>query len=231
MSTATKTEPGRERARAFPWEFNTFEDPALRALFATVGNYAASLPDAGWLTLCGNSDAGKSHLARKLVAFWRAHCIGGPSRSNQYPFFARWITVMRSVNTGSLELIDHAARCGFLVIDDFGSESAGTSHRAEASRESILEVLDRREGKPTVLTANLSIRELESLDKRIASRLNRNGIIFESTATPYADRPDKPAPKSPPAEDYIEADDKTREQALQAFREKREEIARILSNA
>lgn len=186
---------GNDRARSFPWGFHTHGDEALKALLARVGRYAAALPDAGWLTLCGVSGCGKSHLARKLMAFWRRHHVWGASRRIRYPYFARWVTVMRRLREGDRGLVDHISGVSFLVIDDFGAEAKGTSHRAEASREAFLEVLDRRAGKPTVITVNLEFRQLIEIDQRISSRLTRNGGVVETGAGDYGKRPDRRAPE------------------------------------
>jgi len=61
-------------------------------------------------------------------------------------------------------------------IDDFGTRTV-----SEAAFDIVFELIDRRVGKPTIITSNLSLIEIgEMYDDRIADRL-RAGTVIELT--------------------------------------------------
>jgi hypothetical protein len=68
-----------------------------------------------------------------------------------------------------------------LIIEEFLCDNLQSAN----ARDVILldhahQLLDSRIGKPTLLDTNKTIQELEALDIRIASRLNRGGSKFVS---------------------------------------------------
>lgn len=174
--------------------YNTHGDAKLCNLRDAVNVYARSLPAAGILLICGQSDIGKSLLARCVFDFWRrVHIM--PARIAAYPYFARWIKALQQPDQ-ERSLLCNAP---FLVIDDLGAESKGTGHRAEEARALFQEVLDARTRKPTLITSNLSAAEIAEIDPRLISRIQRLGRVIESTAAPYRSRQDaKPYRPKPP---------------------------------
>ena len=74
------------------------------------------------------------------------------------------------------------ARESLLVIDDIGAE-----HGSEYGSQKLLEVLDKRLGKWTFITSNLTMERFAEIDRRIASRLVRdNNQVLECVTTDYA---------------------------------------------
>jgi DNA replication protein DnaC len=64
-------------------------------------------------------------------------------------------------------------RCGLLCIDDLGVRPP-----SEAQRDILLEILNRRKGKATIITGNLEPHKLaEVYDGRIQSRCNEGRMI------------------------------------------------------
>lgn len=62
------------------------------------------------------------------------------------------------------------SKCSLCVIDDIGARQP-----TDAQFETLLTAIDKREGKPLVVTSNLTVPQLgEVYDARIASRLNAN---------------------------------------------------------
>jgi DNA replication protein DnaC len=67
------------------------------------------------------------------------------------------------------EVIDRYSKCELLILDDLGSEKV-----SDFTIQSLYLVIDRRnrELKPTIVTTNLSLEEIETqIDARMASRL------------------------------------------------------------
>ena len=110
-----------------------------------------------WLSLLGTSGAGKTMLARIIKQQIRGE-------------FRKWATVIKWTREGDHRMFEDLAasrRC--VVIDDIGSEY-GTDY----SRAKLYEFLGNREGKWTIITANLSLAQIgANLDTRIASRMLR----------------------------------------------------------
>jgi DNA replication protein DnaC len=69
-----------------------------------------------------------------------------------------------------------------LVIDDIGAE-----HGSEYGTQKLLELLDRRAGKWTFITSNLTMERFAELDNRIASRLIRgHNRVLQIVTQDYA---------------------------------------------
>jgi DNA replication protein DnaC len=73
------------------------------------------------------------------------------------------------------EIIDKYAGCELLILDDLGAEKS-----SDFAIQSLYLLIDRRNRnlKPTIITTNLSLKEIEEkLDARIASRLSDMKVI------------------------------------------------------
>lgn len=184
------------------WQFNTHGDPALEAILAEVEGYAANLPNAGWLTIIGGSGCGKTHLSRRLVKLWNAkHAWQGIGTRVKHGQLINWATAISKMRQGQWDIIDHAAELGFLALDDMGAEYSNGSSRAK-----LYELLNRRAGKPTLISSNIEWEEIEAGDARITSRMLRHGTVFQSEAEDYATRPGAQI-ASPTRTEQAEADD------------------------
>lgn len=122
-----------------------------------------------WLTLCGQSGCGKTHLAKaacKTVKAW--------GRMAQCWNMARVTQMLRE---GEYDLAQHLIDLPFLVLDDLGAEQTSEFIRAQ-----IYRILDGRLEKWTIITSNSSVREIgDKLDIRIASRLHRGrNVVVEA---------------------------------------------------
>lgn len=162
-----------------PWSFQT-NHPDQKAALAAVQRFCGDLETqsaARWLTLTGDSGCGKTHLARKAAEYFQK-CIMGFVTVNEGKVYRAdyrlrtWSKCMAKIYEGEFGSLDELADEYFVVIDDVGAEH--DPRKFGVSK--LLELLDRRKGKWTILTSNLHLDELgEKLDVRIASRLIRDG--------------------------------------------------------
>lgn len=126
-----------------------------------------------WLTLCGQSGCGKTHLARqvrRLVGDWgiRAQFWSVP-------------TIARMLRGGNYDLIDQLQRMPILILDDLGTEQ-----QSGFLTSSLYEILNSRLEKWTMITSNLSPGEIgDKIDIRITSRLYRGGNIVVTATTAH----------------------------------------------
>lgn len=123
-----------------------------------------------WLTLCGQSGCGKTHLARAII-----NVLKNAGKEAQLWSMTRIASMLRN---GEYGLADHLAQLRILCIDDLGAEQM-----TEFVRAQLYQVLNARLGKWTLLTSNMSVGEIgDSIDIRIASRIHRErNVVVEAT--------------------------------------------------
>jgi len=117
-----------------------------------------------WLSLLGNSGAGKTMLTRIMRRFVR-------EETTKKAMFIRWMTACDYMRKGDYGVIDAMANCEILFCDDIGA-----AYETDLSKKKILEVAERRSGKATVFTSNLLLEGIgNEIDVRVASRMLRDG--------------------------------------------------------
>ncbi len=145
---------------------------------------------AHWLTLSGQSGAGKTHLARQIHRYWQKRAgwatiqgRAGAVCSLRESTFLSWRRFMERQRGGAFDELQDVRAMQFLVIDDIGAEHDPNGF----ARARLDELIDGRLGKWTVITTNLSLDEIhDKLDGRIASRMKRGGSrVIETTATDF----------------------------------------------
>lgn len=128
-----------------------------------------------WLTLAGACGVGKTMLGRAII-----RCVGGWSQS------WRWTDIVNTyLRNGDYGIMDHLADLDLLLIDDIGAE-----HASAMSNKAIVELMERRIRKWTVITTNLTISAIgDQIDMRAASRIKRgnNVVVNMFRCKDYAD--------------------------------------------
>lgn len=118
-----------------------------------------------WLTFCGRSGCGKTHLAKAIVEVARRE-LGFDKSNAQVWTASRYAEKLRN---GDYGVQDWLKSLPLLVLDDLGAEQMSEMFRAK-----LYDLLNARENKWTVITTNLSMTDIaSSIDPRISSRLNR----------------------------------------------------------
>ena len=146
--------------------FDTCDDSALEDALVATAAFCNAVKHHDhraryWLTLIGPCGIGKTHLARAVCKLTYAR--GVDCR------FIRWSTALNYMRDGHHNYVHELAKFHMLVIDDIGAE-----HGSEYGTQKLLELLDRRAGKWTFITSNLTMERFAELDNRIASRLIRS---------------------------------------------------------
>lgn len=135
-----------------------------------------------WLSLLGTSGNGKTHLAKRA---WRFACKRfGWDKTGYLPEFIYWPDFVDRLRSGdAYEHFNDLKNWPVLALDDIGAERDSTGFASEK----LNTLLGCRAGQWTILTSNLGLDQLETVDRRISSRIVRdNNIWVESTAEDYA---------------------------------------------
>ena len=160
--------------------FETFGEPALEdTLVATPAFINALLHHDHraryGLTLVGPCGIGKTHLAR-AVAKTHQNLVNKPGR------FIRWVDALNYMRDGHHNYAAELGQEHLLVIDDIGAE-----HGSEYGTGKLMELLNRRLGRWTFITSNLTMKRFSEMDDRIASRLIRDhNRVFQIETKDYA---------------------------------------------
>jgi DNA replication protein DnaC len=159
------------------FEFQTFGDPVLVKMLNEATEYAASYKNGGggWLSFVGSSGTGKTYLATQLCRH-----LGGTVK--------RWPKFMAKMRTGTYEVYDSvqylANLDGVLMLDEIGVGNDAKTFGLDL----LMQLLESRRTRPTLLTSNLTIGGLTQLDARITSRLFRHGKVLVCDTKDFAVR-------------------------------------------
>lgn len=193
-------------------DFQTLNDPVLDRMREAAARFCIGMYEDRppyWLSLIGRSGTGKTMLAQRILRFFRAvldgtrrHDKGAAVVAYKGCKLVSWGTCMGWMLEGDFGFVRDLQDHWLLVIDDIGAEH-GKNRELSASK--LYELLCARQGKWTVITANLSTEQIGALlDARIASRLLRDGSrVIEADTTDYNMRPrvHKPVNGSVPKHD------------------------------
>ena len=141
--------------------------------------------------MAGNAGAGKSHLAMCVL-----NEVNEQSEELKRCLFISIDELMRNIKDSfnnkyssfteryAIELINTA---DLVVLDDLGAEIGlvnGGSQSSDFVARTLTAILSGRQSKPTIITTNLTKKEIEQkYDSRISSRVNKGGnyIVFSKT--------------------------------------------------
>lgn len=158
--------------------FQTFGNAGLVGMAKAAQDFAISLTTPlttpRWLSMLGTSGAGKTMLAKMIVADARAFCETHPylegAQRIRHVKFVNWPKAAEQLRGGDYGALEGAASAWLTVIDDIGAE-----HDARSSfiPSKLYDLLNDRLGRWTVITSNRGLADLATMDARIASRMRR----------------------------------------------------------
>lgn len=175
--------------------FETYGEPRLERMLRESARFASAMSSADhpayWLSLLGPSGTGKSMLAKGLSKLFSRHLDDLPDeilnsrkidRRLRAGGFLSWPKCIDCMLAGDFGFMRQACEDWFLVLDDVGAEH---ERLRDLSAAKLFAILNARQYRFTVLTANLGIEEIaEKLDTRISSRLLRHGgTVIDTTGT------------------------------------------------
>lgn len=173
-------------------QFRTLGDPELEKALQQAVKFCTAMASkdqpARWITFLGPSGTGKTMLAKFITRFYDKHLSGLPDERNaqgeawtRRGGFKSWINVVNDMIQGDYSGIRDLKQDWFLALDDIGTEYG---KNRELATSKLFEILNAREGLFTVITANITLADIDSkLDARIASRLLRNGSSVVNVIT------------------------------------------------
>lgn len=137
---------------------------------ATFIEQAQTKRQPHWLSFCGPSGTGKTHLASAVFSSLKTAFADHESLICGALKFT-WPRLLPRLREGAYFLLDDIRDANLVFLDDFGTERP-----TEFALEKLYEIIESRSRKWTILTSNLSAQQIaERMDTRIASRLIRDG--------------------------------------------------------
>lgn len=187
------------------WKFDTLGDRQLEKMLSAAKRFGSAMQldeTPHWLCLLGPSGAGKTHLSKRILDYWRKKAgwwtlrgRAGDVPQLKESRFISWRSFIDRQKAGEFSEIESLIRLPFAVVDDIGAE-----HDPNGFAKSRLDrVADERLGKWTVFTSNLLLNQIaKEIDPRISSRMIRGGnVVVEVAVTDYNVRKRRsPSPSS-----------------------------------
>ena len=189
LEPTTKEEVQPEYLQKFAdWiGINTFGDPELIKVLKACVEWTTAFKhklSPRWLSIIGESGTGKTHCADRLWRWASPQCDWSNSHYSERSYF--WPDFVQSLRAGNaFDIRTDMGKWPLLFLDDIGAERDPSGFAAEE----LNTLLGRRVGKWTILTSNLTIDRLRSIDERITSRMIRGrNICVGVKAQDYATR-------------------------------------------
>lgn len=164
--------------------FDSFEvtAPWQRKMKDLAAEYAAG--DGGWLVLCGQSGCGKTHLCAAVCA-----ALMDRGRDVVYAIWRDEAAAIKADLEGREKRLDRLRRACALYLDDLFKGGKGHDGAVRVSQADVgiaFDVLNYRavNGLPTVISTELSPRELLDIDEAVAGRILEQGGRFVFTVQP-----------------------------------------------
>lgn len=168
------------RVEAFKWRYEVY-DPDLAPVLPAVKRFISDALNHGekrWLSLLGPSGVGKTFVLKQgFAVIERAVSFGKWQFTVPSGFRgARIAHIKPAVDLDDYKAAKHYGGYDFLYIEDIGSGADAGAGSGKVVKSRLMELLDLRTGKWTMMDANLYRADIErDLDGRIASRLKRDG--------------------------------------------------------
>jgi DNA replication protein DnaC len=170
--------------------FKTCDDPVLVAMKAATMGWTLKAIEGWkpkhWLSLTGDSGTGKTYLCRMALdviktdtALMRHSWLSCPV------IYSYWPTLLNRLRDGEYYRLTDMISANVVLLDELTIDHDPSGFAADK----LCHILSGRVGKWTLITSNLTIERIEELDRRIASRMVRDGSkILNCNTQDYAMR-------------------------------------------
>lgn len=148
-------------------------------------NNAEEYPAIQNVWLYGPTGSGKTHLGMALL-----HLLNDGNKTCMFVSVSKMLREIRSSYNKSSsvseeDIINRCVNADYLLLDDLGSESIGSGWgdgAREYTQRVLIDILDGRQSKPTIVTTNLDYVGMHDLyDARIVSRLASRYVLIDFT--------------------------------------------------
>lgn len=170
--------------------YETFDEmPLLKlktAALELLNEMTNPLMPRRWLSITGVSGLGKTYIAKMVLKLYRQKIQGFRNHlamNNLTPESARlprfdahfcsWGEVVEELRNKNYRIIPDLRDVAFLVVDDIGTEDKSSFIEGK-----LYELLSGRLGKWTIITSNKDSRDIAAQERRIASRMVRDGNVL-----------------------------------------------------
>lgn len=164
---------------------NTFNDPELELMVESVREFVLAIKNQEhprWLSLIGNRGTGKTHCAKRVLKYAAAMPdFNNPSYA-YFPTLVYWPKLadeLRTKDSNGTVKFNDMMRWKYLALDDVFVERDTTGFIADK----ITTLLGCRVGKWTIITSNLTLKQIAAREMRIADRMIRDGSIVVDLQT------------------------------------------------
>lgn len=155
-------------------------------------NEMASGLDGRWLTLCGPSGVGKTHLGGRIWDWWQrwgkwkvGHGKSGSFLTSKEGYTRLWRKLVSRLKEGAWGELEDLLKSDFLIIDDLFAAYDNSGFALSIADR----ICDERQGKWTLFTTNKLLDEIADEEQRIASRMKRGlNVVVETVVKDYATR-------------------------------------------
>ena len=177
----TKALPANTQTLAKWLNLQTHNDPQLEGMVNACGQFAVDFKNGSpprWLTLLGNTGTGKTHCARRVWenlyrrSNWK-HC-------DFVPVEIYWPQFASDLRAGiAYERLRDLFAWPVLFLDDIGAERDTSGFVSE----NLNTLFGCREKRWTIITSNLTLKQIADFEPRIADRMIRkpNTVVELST--------------------------------------------------
>ncbi len=151
---------------------------AATASEAFCGRWFRFNPKPSLLVLAGESNCGKTHIAKKISTWAQAAAMkafedGGGRTWKKFPsvVYLNWPEVVDSFRDNLNGSMNDMLDAGLLILDDVGAEYDPTQN----ATNKLCQILSRREKEFTIITTNITP---ESWPSKFDTRISGNSMVL-----------------------------------------------------
>ncbi len=163
--------------------FKTCADPVLDGMLVEAMGWVAACmtkQTPRWLSFTGESGTGKTFLAAMALNASKDAPGMMDHKTLSCPVIKTyWPTLLNKLRDGQYHLATDLIAANVVFLDELAIEHDPSGFGADK----LCHILSGRVGKWTLITSNLTLRQIATLDGRISSRMIRGGSVVKQCNT------------------------------------------------